>query len=153
MRRCFTSRPKPKAESEPVTDDEFVFRAIPNVRNYYDPSLPQPVVRVAFEPNSQDTDGLSVFREACGVTAAEVAMALPRKGDYYVARLSVAALATKKLTVQAKPLCDQPKGHAVIPELNLATFQANKPKSKVLQRALAVLAGNCIVYKPPSKTS
>lgn len=97
-------------ERSPVSLNEWVLRAIPNVEHFYKP----PILRVAFEPNRNDTDGLSVFREGF-TNAAEVARSLPKRGDYYVVRLSVRELSELALTVTPSPLPEGPRGHAVTP--------------------------------------
>jgi hypothetical protein len=48
-------------EMEPVDDSEFVYRRFP--RTYFNAGLAIPIQREAFRPNSNDSTGLSVFRE------------------------------------------------------------------------------------------
>ena len=129
-------------ESDPVTTDEHVLRQIHTTR--YDPSLPVPVRRDAFEPNKLDTTGISVFRERF-TTAANLANYGRQPGRYYIARLSVRDLWGLGLTVIPAPVKGGIPGHAVIPELNSSTA---KKRSKELQRDLAKLASRDIVCEP-----
>ena len=74
-------------ERDPVDAHEFVLRAIANDESHYRPNHPQgPILRIAFGPTQQDTNGISFYRELF-VPASKVAAALPRHGDYYIARL------------------------------------------------------------------
>jgi hypothetical protein len=133
-----------KDETSPISEDEHVLRRIH--RNHYDSSLSPPVKRPAFEPSSQDIDGLSVHREMF-ITAKKLAWCGRSPGNYYVARFSVRELANDpaKLTVVAASDIDQPPGHAVIPQLSTGS------KTKPIQLRLAKLSADRTVYRPPSK--
>jgi hypothetical protein len=136
-----------KTERDPVTPDEYVLRRIPNLPDWIDESLAQPVQRLAFQPNQRDTKGLSVFRELF-VTPAAVAAAGRIGQGYYVVRLLVKDLLSLELSVVADPQEDQLRGHALIPELSSALSSARKAASKILQRELAKLASEAIVHRP-----
>lgn len=129
-------------ECDPVTTDEYVLRQIH--KRSYDPSLPVPVIRTAFEPNKNDRTGISVFRERF-TTPAKLANYGRQPGRYYIARLSVRDLRRLGLTVIPAPVKGGLPGHAVIPELNSST---DKRRSKELQRDLAKLASRDIVCEP-----
>src|SRR4051794_34725218 len=122
-------------DPEPVPAANFVLRRIH--RNHFDPNLPIPIQRLAFEPAKNDTDGLSVYCEQ-SISAAEVAAGGRSPGNYYVCRLAVADLHALQLSVVIAP-GDLP-GHALIPEMTRASHEANKRHSKELQQTLAVLA-------------
>jgi hypothetical protein len=90
-------------EHDPVDDGEFVFRRIH--RSFYTPGVATPVWPWAFRPNANDTTGISVFRASFGPPASILATLDPAKAqDYYVARLSVAALRILGLTVEPDPV-------------------------------------------------
>lgn len=133
-------------QHDPVSPDEYVFRRIPKDKHRYDPSLPEPVTRVAFEPNEKDIDGISIFR-ALFVSAESVAAAGLGRNGYCIARLLVRDIIALGLTVISDPH-DQLPGHSLIPELAFqrANAKETKPKSKEYQRALAKLAGKSIVF-------
>lgn len=138
-----------KAETTSVSPDEDVLRRIH--RAHVKLSDSEPVQRVAFQPNDQDTDGISVYRVACGATPVNVDKAGRRPGEYYVAELSVRALISLGLSVQPYPLPPVP-GHAVVPELRcqLQSTTEQKQRAKELQRHLAKIANSCLVLHPAS---
>lgn len=148
-----------KDQREPVSPDEYVLRAIPNSHEYYRADLAIPVTRAAFQANrTEDTTGLSVFRESCFPDPAQAALiianALRKHGNYYVVRLSVADLGVLGLSVIPDPQQDQPPGHALIPALGYIEYAKNKPRAKDVQLKLAKLAAvpGAIVYTPPAST-
>jgi len=142
-----------KDQNEPVSPDEFVLRAIPNV--YYQPDLEPSVARDAFQANrTRDAVGLSVFRESCFPDPTQapsiIANALRQNGNYYVARLAVAHLSLLGLAVTPDPQQDSPPGHALIPQLGYMEYAKNKHKAKEIQLELAKLASDprAIVFAP-----
>lgn len=135
-------------QADPVSLNECVLRRIPADGNRFNPSLPEPVQRLAFEPTGKDIDGISVFRELF-VSAQQVADAGSRGAiGNYVVRLRVADIVALGLTVIPNPRDDQLPGHALVPELRLGAMKADKKTSKEYQRALAKLAGSDIAYSP-----
>ena len=133
-------------QQDPVSPDEYVLRRIPKDKSRYNPSLPEPVQRVAFQPSEWDVDGISVFRELF-VSAAALAKAGTNNNGYCVARLSVSDLIALGLTIVPDPRNDQPPGHAIISELSISEMKQNKAKCKEIQRRLAKLAGINIVFE------
>lgn len=134
-------------QHDPVSPDEYVFRRIPKDKLRYDPSLSEPVTRLAFDPSKKDIDGISIFR-ALFVSAEDVAAAGLGMNGYCIARLLVRDIIALGLTVISDPRDDQLPGHSLIPELAFQRVNAKetKPKSKEYQRALAKLAGESIVF-------
>ena len=51
------------SQEGPVDPGESILRRIPRTLDYYDPSLPVPVLAFAFRPNQRDTEGISLYRE------------------------------------------------------------------------------------------
>jgi len=133
-------------QQDSVSPDEYVLRRIPKDKSRYDPSLNEPVQRIAFEPSKWDVDGISVFREFF-VSAAALAEAGTNNNGYCVARLSVSTLIALGLTIVPDPRNDQPPGHAVIPELSISKMKQNKTKCKEIQRELAKLASRNIIFE------
>jgi len=133
-------------QQDPISSDEYVLRRIPKDKSRYDPSLNDPVQRVAFEPSKWDVDGISVFRELF-VSAAALAKAGTNDNGYCVARLSVSNLIALGLTIVPDTRNDQPPGHAIIPELSISEMKQNKTKCKEIQRELAKLAGRNIIFE------
>lgn len=134
-------------ESLAVGQDEFVLRRIHLV--YFDPGLPTPVATGAFRPTSNDTTGLSVFRERFATAADILAdLAAEKRDQYCVARLGVAHLMALGLTVIAEPDAAGPAGHSVIPGLSLQAYHADKLRLKQVLVELAKLASQDIVLVP-----
>jgi hypothetical protein len=135
-------------EHEPVDDGEFIYRRIH--RTFLDPRAPIPIQLPAFRPTANDATGLSFFR-ACFLAQPQDALATlaPDKAkNYYVARLAVRDVRSLGLTVVPEPVPGEPRGHAVIPELSWASYQAQKQHWKPLLVELARLASAAIVHQP-----
>ena len=135
-------------DASPVQADEQVLRRVLFREDWYDPKLDVPIHRYAFQPMSQDSRGISVFRERF-IAASDLAAAGPNPAGYIVAALDVEDirsidLGTTRLSVVADPIEDLP-GHALIPELNTTTA---KKLAKEMQARLAQLASRKIVYPP-----
>jgi hypothetical protein len=135
----------PRDERSRVLPDEALLRRIH--KNHYKFTKQTSVERVAFEPNKNDTDGLSVFRAAFVSPTDLVAGA---RDTYYVAKIMVAELQRFSPPLSVIPDSDpeQPPGHALIPEANFVRLKNEKYPSKELQRDLAKIASNNIVYRP-----
>jgi hypothetical protein len=134
-------------EYDPVHEDELIYRRIH--RSFFDPAVDPPIRAEAFRPREDDTTGLSVLRALFVQPEATCANIDPaRAHDYYVARLSVRALQALGLTVEPDPIAGGPPGHAVIPQLTWANYQANKKQRKTTLFELAKLASADIVHRP-----
>lgn len=136
-----------KAESDPVTDDEFVLRLIWG--DYFKPDLPLPIQPRAFEPKPREADGISVFRATFLKSPSDALTVIDeeKRGRYSIARLTVHDLLALGLTVRPDPIGTVP-GHAVIPELNIAAYLSNKSAWKVVFKQLAERASRDIVHRP-----
>ena len=100
--------------SEPIEDDEILYRRIPASAGFYDPSLGTYVSPLAFRPAAVDTTGLSLSR-AKYKTIQQAARG--RKGkSYYVAVLCAGELRRAGMEVVPRPLFDDP-GHCEIVQL------------------------------------
>jgi hypothetical protein len=134
-------------ERDPVGEAEFVFRRIH--QNVLNPNTQILVQFPAFRPNKNDVTGISVFRTHFGHPADTLAEIDPSKAkDYAVARLAVRDLQKLGLSVTPDPLPTGPRGHALIPELSLAAYQARKQDFKLILIELARLASADIVHHP-----
>jgi hypothetical protein len=129
----------------PIADEEFVLRRIH--RNHVDPGPPPVVGFTGFRPTPGDTAGLSVYREN-SISAAEVAVSGRKPGEYYVARLSAAALRALGLSVVLDEQSQGPAGHALLPELRLDACKNDKTRLRAIQVRLAELASQNIVHHP-----
>lgn len=133
-------------QQDPISSDEYVLRRIPKDRNRYDPSLPEPVQRLSFEPSKRDINGISIFRELF-VSAEAVANAGTGVNGCCVIRLRASDFIALGLTIVPDPQDDQLPGHAIIPELSFQQMKVNKSRCKEIQRSLAKLSGTNIVFE------
>jgi len=97
--------------TEPIDDEELLYRRIPKSQGWYDPALPCPVSPEAFGPQKHDEKGISVWR-AKYRTLKEAAQGRPGK-TYYVAVFRAGDLKEKGIEVTPTPHEGGP-GHASI---------------------------------------
>lgn len=103
--------------SDPIADDEILYRRIPAALNLYDPDAEPHILPDAFRPNENDATGLSVYR-ATYATIEDVARGREGK-KYYVAVLRAGDLRAQGIDVVPRPLEDD-AGHAELPGLTYA---------------------------------
>lgn len=99
-------------EPSPISDDEILFRRIPEMWYKRDIGYLSPL---AFRPNEADATGLSVGRGAFHSAEAEAAKGRAGK-KYYVAVLKASDIRQAGATIVPRPLESDP-AHAEIPEL------------------------------------
>ena len=112
--------------TEPIEDDERLYRRLPIHPKYFDPAVDPAPTPFAFRPREEDDTGLSVSR-AKYKTVEDVA-ANPRGKQYYVAILEAGELRRRGIRVVPKPLDGDP-GHAELPDLrydNRTTAEAEE---------------------------
>lgn len=105
------------AGSEPISDDEVVYRRVPASPNpgWYDPSQSDKPSPYAFRANQHDSDGRSLARKK--YASAEEACAKGREGkDYFVVELRAGDLAERGLTLKPAPLDEDP-GHCILTDI------------------------------------
>ena len=119
--------------SEPIENDEHLYRRIPVQPQYYDPSQGPEPSPLAFHPRKDDKTGISVFR-AKYVTPEQLAQS-GRGKRYYVAVLRVGDLRNHGLEVVPRIEGHALPGHAELPNL---TFE-NK-RSDAAEEAKQILA-------------
>jgi hypothetical protein len=132
-----------KAESDPVTDDEWLLRCV-FFKRFRTDELPI-ISPNTFEPRDKksrqpDTDGISLYRAACLADVSEILapIAEDKRALTGIVRIPVALLQTLGLSVKIKP--DVVRGHVVIPELREELYFADKAKFTPIKLALAVEA-------------
>ncbi|HXG08676.1 MAG TPA: hypothetical protein VNK04_02710 [Gemmataceae bacterium] len=129
-----------KAETDPITDDEFLLRRV-RIERFRTDQIPI-ISPNAFEPRIQgrdpDTDGISFYRAACLNEPDEILALLDpqRWRENGIVRLSVSFLKSLNLSVVSKPDA-RVNGHVVIPELNSRDYQADKARFKPIMLKLA----------------
>ena len=108
--------------TEPIGDDEILYRRIPASPDWYDPGKDPSISPQAFKPNKNDETGISIYRSK--YKSAEEA-AKGRGKTYFVAVLRAGDLRKRGIEVLASPEEDDP-GHAHIPCLNYAQRREKK---------------------------
>lgn len=131
------------SEDAPITDDEGLLRRVRMERFRTDRA---PIISPnEFEPRIKgrepDTDGLSLYREACLADPREVlaTVAPERRHEYGIVRIPVSVIRALSLTVVSRPVAPI-NGHVVIPELNAQDYAADKARFTAIKLALAVEA-------------
>ena len=122
----------PADGTEPISDDEILYRRIPVGSEWFDPEVdPRPSPK-AFRPRPDDTTGLSLYRRK--YKSPQQVAANPRGARYYVAELHAGDMRAKGITVIPGPLPGDP-GHAAISDL---TYENRKTsRAMEIQKTLA----------------
>jgi hypothetical protein len=114
-------------EQAPAGGERFLLRRIHKSR--CTKTEPVEALRAGFCPTDEDTDGLSVFFED-QTSAAEVLAAARKPAECFVFRVPLRAVLGLNLTVVPDELPKGPRGHALIPELNVSAYRAEKERTK-----------------------
>jgi hypothetical protein len=135
-------------EQAPAGRERFLLRRIHKDR--CTKTEPVEALRAGFSPADNDTDGLSVYFED-QTSAAEVLAAARKPADWFVFRVPLQPVLDLGLTVVPDELPEAPRGHALIPELNVVNYRADKERWKSKQQELAELANQHPAYqsRPP----
>jgi hypothetical protein len=128
-------------ESEPVTDDEELYRRVPASTGWYAPETG--LKPEAFGPHKiRDVTGLSVSRAK--YKTAEEAARTDRPGkSFYIAVLRAGDLRKQGIAVEPRPIPDDP-GHAELPDLNSSNYKT----AATLERQ-RILASLCLRVEGP----
>ena len=121
--------------TEPIADDEFVYRRIPVSKEWYTKDGLSPE---AFHPREDETTGIS-FSRAKYKTIEEAAKGKGKRG-YYVAVLRAGDLRQHGIEVVPRPRRDDP-AHAELPDLtchNRKTPEADEKKLRLTELTLRV---------------
>ena len=113
------------AGTEPIDDDEILYRRIPVSQEWYDPNDDLPPSPEAFRPVKHDATGLSLSREKYK-NIEEAARGQAGK-NYFVAVLRAGDLREHGIEVVACPQKEDP-GHAGIPALNYEDRKTDQAK-------------------------
>ena len=145
-----------KSEDEPISADEWLLRRVRKEKFRTDKN---PLISPnAFEPRIKgdhpDTDGISLFREACQQIPTDIlsAIASDKRGENGIVKIPVTLI--QQLGMSVKMIRDeQISGHVVIPELNAVDYANAKMKFVLIKEALANEASkdmNIILYPTAS---
>ena len=113
----------PPDGSEPINDDEILYRRIPVSQDWYDPRRDERPSPEAFRPQEYDTTGISLSRNAEYKTIEAAGRGRSRKG-YYVAEVRAGELRKHGIEVVPRPEPDDP-GHVEIPAMNYAARKSD----------------------------
>jgi hypothetical protein len=100
--------------TEPIDDDEFLYRRIPVSQNWYDPTVDSRPSPEAFRPTQFDNTGLSLSRNIYK-SIEDAARGMVGK-KYYIAVLRVGDLRAEGIPMEPRSKPGDP-GHAEIPGL------------------------------------
>jgi hypothetical protein len=134
--------------SQPVGDDEILYRRIPASMGWYDPTLDPAPSPEAFAPRKDDENGLSLTR--ADLVAIEVAACGASRKGYYVAKVRAGDLRAAGLEITPIPRTQNP-GHAVIPLLKYSdreTDAVKEWKTLLAHKLCKEIAGPFIVTPP-----
>jgi len=121
--------------TEPVADDELLYRRIPVSKGWYTQKRLSPE---AFDPRPGERTGISLYREKYKPIQ-EVARGKGRQG-YYVAVLRAGDVRKHGIEVVPRPQLDDP-GHAEMPDLtcdNRLTQEALERKLRLVELCVRV---------------
>ena len=133
-----------KDETEPITDDEWLYRRVHATRfrtartPFVSPGAFEPIIK----GNYPDIDGISLFRADCLSSAEDVLASIsdPKKRKANgVVKLQVSELKSLGLSVEFTP-DDTIRGHVSIPELSADAFVEERARCKELMNKLAEMA-------------
>ena len=100
--------------SDPISEEEILYRRIPVSKNYYNPDKYPPLSPEAFNPIRLDSTGLSLTRGKY-LSIQEAARGLSRSG-YYVAVFKAGDLQAVGINIVPRPLPGNP-GHVEITDI------------------------------------
>ncbi|MCG3128323.1 MAG: hypothetical protein CHACPFDD_03206 [Phycisphaerae bacterium] len=119
-----------------IDDDEIVFRRVSEKSGWYDAKSSRPVAWTAFKPNSNDHDGVSVWR-AKYQSAADVAAIGARPGTrYFVLAIRVSQLRSAGAQIVPTPVSGA-AGHASISSLRVDAYHESKDAVRALAERIA----------------
>lgn len=135
-----------KAETDPISQDEWLIRLVWETKVKRQEPL---IAAAAFEPLKNDTDGLSFFRVACLNDPADalLAVAEDKRPRYGIVQIPVSLLTDLGLSVRPAPIEAVP-GHAVVPDINIADYTADKTRFTPIKSRLAEVASVNIIRRP-----
>jgi hypothetical protein len=123
--------------TEPIADDEELYRRIPVSTNWYDPDTDAPPSPRAFRPHEdRDGTGLSLYRgKFC--TPREVAQN-DRGKQYYIAVLRAGDLRAHGIEITPAPIPPDKLGHAELPGLRADNRRDTEETQMLLAERLSV---------------
>ena len=119
--------------TEPITDDEILYRRIPTQPAYFNPEVDPRPSQLAFRPHEGDTTGLSLYRAKYGCPSD---VAINNRGKrFFIGFLRASDLRSHGMDVVPRPNPPDQLGHVEIPELTFATKKTKRGKELQLDLA------------------
>ena len=115
--------------TEPIDDEELLYRRIPASQDWYDPSKEPNLAVPAFRPRKYDTTGISLSRAK--YKSLREAAQNPRGKSCYIAVLRAGDLRSAGIEVVPRPEDGDP-GHAEIPSLNYENRKSDQAKEWIV---------------------
>jgi hypothetical protein len=140
--------------NDPIQPEEIVLRRVPEVD--MDISLPGRPLPAAFDPNKNDTHGISVYRESFHTPEEAAGFRTKSKRKTWVARLKASSITALGLTIKPDPLekrgelPEQP-GHALIVELRTENRKSKEVDDWKELLVAAVISVEGPFEPPPQK--
>jgi hypothetical protein len=127
--------------SEPIADDEFLYRRVPVSQGWFDQTCG--LSSAAFLPHREwDQTGISVSRAK--YKPIDIAARGQEGKSYYVAVLRAGDLRAHGISIVAQPLPTDP-GHAELPDLN----SGNRKSDATVERAQLLAETLCLRVEGP----
>lgn len=140
-------------ETDSISRDETLLRAIPNTLDHFNEDMGNwKVAPYAFKPNrKRDVDGMSFFREDFS-TPRRVARNSRHESGARVARITAQQLVDITLAAEPEPIASEPAGHSIVPGMKFVESsllsKAERRRQKDLSQQLAQFASNHRIYSP-----
>ena len=124
--------------TEPIDDDEILYRRIPVSRNFYSAATKE-LSPGAFEPHIKNDDtGLSITR-AKYRSIEDAARGLSKSG-YWIARFRAGDLRAHGIELSPRPT-DEDKGHSEITSLTNKNYESKQSQDMMLKLATELCLG------------
>jgi hypothetical protein len=127
-------------EVPPIDPEELLLRRISRMF-YPDPDHPKSPQWIAFRPTDKDLDGLSVGRRRLVVSIEQFSYAPDHTKQHCVAQVGASQVFSLGLSVVPKPIQGD-RSHAIIPEMNVRDYKADKAKKLKIQEWASRLAND-----------
>ena len=144
-----------KAETDPITDDEWLLRRVRHDQFRTDdlPVISPNAFQLRLKGREPDTRGISLHRESCLANPEDVLATISedKRPGTGIVRIPVSLLRSLGISAVIE-LDDRVLGHVVIPQLNSADYALDKARFTPIKLRLATVAsqpGN-IVKAPVS---
>lgn len=118
--------------TEPIGDDEVLYRRIPVSRGWYDPIISDKPSPEAFGPRKEDTTGISLSRGDPYCTIEQlVGIGMSKSGYYVLVMKNAGELRRRGIRVEPRPVPEN-LGHVEFPDLNYLNRESPEAQSMMV---------------------